>query len=283
MEAKDLEEMLGWPPELLFTPLHGSSKRRRGEKASTDKRDEGETFNICRRWGVEREGGNRGGEGDEVPVPVCGRVGGPHVGGRGVGQGGSGRGWDLSGRGLGRLGRVGGLGAPKGGPGDVSGIEDSVANPARVLVGGARGYMESWWEWGGEGREFMGHGTGPVAPAGPRAQRRRRQTDGGHFPTLSPRSMSEISDYDSEDEDEENMGGGVSDALKHKYRDETWTWRSFTYDPKPQEFTGRRQYFHHMSTILQLFELFWPLALMQNIVGETNRYATEHLDAHGNT
>jgi hypothetical protein len=42
------------------------------------------------------------------------------------------------------------------------------------------------------------------------------------------------------------------------------------------------QFFHHMPTILQLFELFWPLALMQNIVIETNRYVTERLDAHGN-
>jgi hypothetical protein len=38
-----------------------------------------------------------------------------------------------------------------------------------------------------------------------------------------------------------------------------------------------------MPTILQLFEVFWPLALMQNIVIETNRYAMERLDAHGNT
>jgi hypothetical protein len=35
--------------------------------------------------------------------------------------------------------------------------------------------------------------------------------------------MSEISYYDSEDEDEENMGDGVTDALKHKYQDEAWT------------------------------------------------------------
>jgi hypothetical protein len=43
------------------------------------------------------------------------------------------------------------------------------------------------------------------------------------------------------------------------------------------------QFFHHMPTILQLFELFWPLVLMQNIVIETNSYAMERLDAHGNT
>jgi hypothetical protein len=70
--------------------------------------------------------------------------------------------------------------------------------------------------------------------------------------------MSEISEYDSEDEDDKNMGDGVIDALKHKYRDETWSQRSFTYDPKLQDFIGRRgtmQFFHHMPTILQLLHM----------------------------
>jgi hypothetical protein len=92
-------------------------------------------------------------------------------------------------------------------------------------------------------------------------------------------------DYSSEDEDDANMGDVGSDGFKHKYRDETWSQKCFTYDPKSQQFIGRReimQFFHHIPTILQLFELFWPLALMQNIVMETNRYATEHLDEVGN-
>jgi hypothetical protein len=38
-----------------------------------------------------------------------------------------------------------------------------------------------------------------------------------------------------------------------------------------------------MPTILQLFELFWPFNLLRKIVIETNRYATESLDAHGST
>jgi hypothetical protein len=88
MEANDLEEMLGWPPELLFAPSHGSSKRRMREKVGLDKRDEGKTSDVCMHRGGEREGGNMGGEGDEVPLPVRRQVGGPRVGGKGVGQGG---------------------------------------------------------------------------------------------------------------------------------------------------------------------------------------------------
>jgi hypothetical protein len=43
------------------------------------------------------------------------------------------------------------------------------------------------------------------------------------------------------------------------------------------------QFFEHVPTILHLFELFWPLNLMRKIVIETNYYATERIDAVGNT
>jgi hypothetical protein len=62
--------------------------------------------------------------------------------------------------------------------------------------------------------------------------------------------------------------------------------KTFTYDPKPREFLGRRgteKFFAHMPIILQLFELFWPFNLLHKIVIETNQYATEPLDAHSNT
>jgi hypothetical protein len=75
-------------------------------------------------------------------------------------------------------------------------------------------------------------------------------------------------------------------GLKHAYHDETWTQQNFMYVPKPKEFIGRRgtmQFFEHVPTILQLFELFWPFNLMQKIVMETNRYATKRIDAKGNT
>jgi hypothetical protein len=79
MEATELEEMLGWPLELLLAPAHGSSKRRRRERAgvdrlsiNNDRRDGGETSEVRRQWGGEREGDDRGGGGDEDPVPAHG-------------------------------------------------------------------------------------------------------------------------------------------------------------------------------------------------------------------
>ena len=74
--------------------------------------------------------------------------------------------------------------------------------------------------------------------------------------------------------------------MKHVYRDETWSQSFFTYDPKPQEFIGRRdtmQFFYHIPTILQLFEFFWPFNLLRKIVIETNQYAIEPIDAQRNT
>jgi hypothetical protein len=115
----------------------------------------------------------------------------------------------------------------------------------------------------------------------PVPQRGRTVRVQGHFPELS-----ELSQSESEDGDDANIMNVGNEALKHAYRDETWSQRSFTYDPKPREFLGRRgsqKFFAHMPTILTLFELFWPFNLLRKIVIETNRYATESLDAHGST
>jgi hypothetical protein len=97
---------------------------------------------------------------------------------------------------------------------------------------------------------------------------------------------SQISEYETEEEDNSNTGNVGSEIVKHAYRDETWSQKCFTYDPKPKVFIGRRgtmQFFEHLPTILQLFELFWPFNLLRKIVSETNRYATEPIDAQRNT
>jgi hypothetical protein len=75
-------------------------------------------------------------------------------------------------------------------------------------------------------------------------------------------------------------------AVKHVYRDETWSTKFFTYDPKPKEFLGRMgttKFFVHMPSLLTLFELFWPFNLLCKIVIETNRYTSQVVDALGNT
>jgi hypothetical protein len=111
--------------------------------------------------------------------------------------------------------------------------------------------------------------------------RKRKVRLHSQFPQLSTKSISDISEYESEEEDDANTGNERSEASKHAYRDETWSQKCFTYDPKPQAFVRRRgtqQFFHYMPTILQLFELFWPFNLLWKIVIETNHYAMKLLE-----
>jgi hypothetical protein len=64
---------------------------------------------------------------------------------------------------------------------------------------------------------------------------------------------SEISEYETNDEDNGNSRDGESDAGRHAFRDETWSQEFFTYDPKPMEFIGRRgtsQFFQFIPTVL---------------------------------
>jgi hypothetical protein len=70
---------------------------------------------------------------------------------------------------------------------------------------------------------------------------------------LSEGSESEISKYEIEEEEDVIMGDPLTDGVKHVYRDETWFQRSFTYNPKPRDFIGRRgttQFFQHLPTML---------------------------------
>lgn len=83
-----------------------------------------------------------------------------------------------------------------------------------------------------------------------------------------------------------NAGAWDVNGIKHVYWDDTWSTNFFTYGPKPKEFLGRMgttKLFTHIPSIFTLFELFWPFYLMQKIVIETNRYATQILDALGGT
>jgi hypothetical protein len=108
----------------------------------------------------------------------------------------------------------------------------------------------------------------------------------GQVTQISAGSANEISKYETEEEDNGGTMNVESDALKHAYKDETWFLKCFFYNPKLWEFIGRRgimQFFEWFPTILQLFEFFWPFNLLCKIVMETNCYATEPLDAQGNT
>jgi hypothetical protein len=114
------------------------------------------------------------------------------------------------------------------------------------------------------------------SPPSPVQTRRRKVKSQSQFPELSAASSNDISEFESEEEDDGITRIEGTEALKHAYRDETWSQKCFTYDPKPREFLGRKgtqKFFECMPTILQLFELFWPFNLLCKIVMETNRYA----------
>jgi hypothetical protein len=138
--------------------------------------------------------------------------------------------------------------------------------------------------WGIDGLHTRG--LRERTPRGTTAGRKKKARIERQVTQLNVGSTSEISENETKEENNGNIVNVGSKALKHAYRDETWSHKSFTYDPKPREFIGRRgtmQFFERLPTILQLFEFFWPFNLLQKIVTETNRYAIEPLDVHGNT
>jgi hypothetical protein len=124
--------------------------------------------------------------------------------------------------------------------------------------------------------------TGDTTPL-----RRNRRTRADYDITqLNVGSLRDISDYETEEEEEAISGDGDGSGVNHEFRDDTWSTKYFTYDPKPKDFTGRMdttQFFANVPSILTLFGLFWPFSLLCKIVMETNQYATHVLDAMGNS
>jgi hypothetical protein len=102
---------------------------------------------------------------------------------------------------------------------------------------------------------------------------------------LSSGSEDNFSDYEF-DEDTTSAGDPLLNIVRDEFQDHTWSQEFFIYDPKPREFTSLccpTTFFAGISTLLQLFDLFWPRILLRKIVVETNRYATHPLDAQGKT
>jgi hypothetical protein len=87
--------------------------------------------------------------------------------------------------------------------------------------------------------------------------------------------------YASAKEDGDDDASPIDEtSLKYLFRDSIWKDDHVTYDPEPREFTGARGnnfFWNTVPTILQLFEIFWLYNILQDIVIETNRYATEDL------
>jgi len=84
-------------------------------------------------------------------------------------------------------------------------------------------------------------------------------------------------DFSEDEEEEEEEDDRDVNSIKHVYRDSTWYQDFCTYDPKPKKFFGLSEstfpgrQFPSFST---LFDLFWPVWILRDIVTETNRYAT---------
>lgn len=103
---------------------------------------------------------------------------------------------------------------------------------------------------------------------------------------LSLGSFIDMSNSGTEEEGNTNRGADDVNAVKYIYRDETWSQKFFTYDPKRIDFVGSRgttQDFDQVPSVASLFDLFWLLTLLLKIVIETNRYASHPLYAKGNT
>jgi hypothetical protein len=105
MEGRDMEEMLGWPLELLHVPTQRRDKRRK-QGAGVDVEGHG-----------EGEGGDRGVVGQRDSMTVHGWAAGAGGVGQGFEFGTSGRAGGVTGEGVGRVGAIeGGSGDQEGGP-----------------------------------------------------------------------------------------------------------------------------------------------------------------------
>jgi hypothetical protein len=164
-------------------------------------------------------------------------------------------------------------GVQGGGPSHMAVGASSVAAEATSLPSQGMGIGWTRGVGGEEFTDFM-----PRRESHSRGPRVERQ-----FTQLSPQS----SDFAGSESEEENANtwDPIMNGMRHEFQDNTWSQEFFTYDPKLKEFFGSHgpcSFFAGIPTLLQLFDLFWPYALLLKIVQETNRYATRLLDALGN-
>jgi hypothetical protein len=118
----------------------------------------------------------------------------------------------------------GGAGMP--GPNHQYGMASDMQWPTQMTLGEDSGL-------------HFGNTTQNNIPSLPPLRRRKVRVQ-GQFIQLDAGAISDISEYESIDEEDATIRNVGSEALKHAYRDGTWSQKCFTYDPKPQEFVGRR-------------------------------------------
>ena len=97
-----------------------------------------------------------------------------------------------------------------------------------------------------------------------------------------------IFEYEGEEDVESPEDGSLENrsGLKWKFRNETWENPNFTYNPPPRPYSrcprGPKFIYFTLPTFMTLFGLFWTISIIEDIVRETNRYATTP-DANGKT
>jgi hypothetical protein len=97
----------------------------------------------------------------------------------------------------------------------------------------------------------------------------------------------EDSDTDFSDGDSDDGLGDEMDpnSVQHRYRDSTWGNFTHTYDPPRNDFIGYggpKRRWRRFPSFMTLFQMFWSMAMLVDIVEETDRYATT-VDGEGRT
>ena len=167
-------------------------------------------------------------------------------------------------------------------------------------------FLGDGWDGGKHGASYAtisqpGNGGGIFLPNGgeipppnfavkhTRPKRRRHVHAGVH--QISNELDSEDDDSYASHKEEEGMATNAGGHLdendpRHIYRNETWTQEHSSYGPILEQFygvAGTTNHFHVFPSIIQLWDLFWPLQLLVKIMRETNRYAATVIHGLGNT
>ena len=84
----------------------------------------------------------------------------------------------------------------------------------------------------------------------------------------------------TEEDGDDDASTVAETSVKYLFHDSTWKKDHVKYDLEPSEFTrvhGNIYFWNKVSTMLQLFEIFWPYNVLRDIFIEANCYDTEDL------
>jgi hypothetical protein len=147
--------------------------------------------------------------------------------------------------GIGRLG-IGGLGYEGTGKGKIHTCFGMDQLGRTKLPGWSASHSHHDMEFHGVQDGFMANDLNDDNAAGvnqasaSQVRHRRQIRIHRNFPELIVGSESDILEYETEEEEDALMGDVATNGVRHVFCDEIWSQSSFTYDPKPRDFIGRR-------------------------------------------